>query len=637
MAKSATFIIEMATELGTTLERQKPSGELRQFLDPLNPGIYFDHGPARLYGIDEVLELEAKRRGRILGDDEFQLVATDGGLIFCRASICFAIAARWRDLTLGRPAERADGSGRVDLPVDWPAHGQLTFTVSPRLGSNIYRRWLHVKEQDGRRSQVADGPSDDAGPAGDPDDSSTIVLDNEAKMSMVEDLTPVSVVPDAGRDADPDIDLADVEGELDPTADDVYEAVDDDGGLGVVDEATRNGFEPRPWTEPGLELAGGETLFVEPERGTPDEDFHAMSTVDPAQLVAAGRIEPPSVEVEALDEIEPLTPIDVDIADVDSADVGLDDVAADEDGADPSDVLGDVEAPIDPNQTIRRPANFDVAGIGSLESLGDDAAVSDSVFALESPMPAANDGSRAAGVGPGIRDSDGELGSFREPIPSAGEGAPMEVRSSRSGGYTRGLSGNSAVDGDTTLAEIWHRNKVSILAGASLIVLLIVALSSLLGRDDAGTEVDAGADEDVEITIPDRSDSISLPAGDESGTTSTTEPRAPLVIEGLTTAVAGESGTVGSTVAGAAGEVGADSTEPANDGQSGDVAICHSNYGGCVPVAADVDCVGDGDGPAFLSEPVVVFGEDVYDLDTDDDREACELGQPLSTPPVADG
>jgi hypothetical protein len=61
------------------------------------------------------------------------------------------------------------------------------------------------------------------------------------------------------------------------------------------------------------------------------------------------------------------------------------------------------------------------------------------------------------------------------------------------------------------------------------------------------------------------------------------------------------------------------------------VQICHSNYGGCVPVAADVDCEGDGDGPAFQSDPVAVFGDDVYDLDTDNDRQACEPGQPASS------
>jgi len=58
--------------------------------------------------------------------------------------------------------------------------------------------------------------------------------------------------------------------------------------------------------------------------------------------------------------------------------------------------------------------------------------------------------------------------------------------------------------------------------------------------------------------------------------------------------------------------------------------LCNSNYSGCVPDVSDVDCEGDGDGPAFLSEPVVVLGTDVYSLDTDDDRAACEQDQPAS-------
>jgi hypothetical protein len=54
-------------------------------------------------------------------------------------------------------------------------------------------------------------------------------------------------------------------------------------------------------------------------------------------------------------------------------------------------------------------------------------------------------------------------------------------------------------------------------------------------------------------------------------------------------------------------------------------ANCDPNYGGCVPVASDVDCEGGGgDGPAFLSRPVEVTGSDVYGLDSDDDGVACE-------------
>ena len=139
-------------------ERQQPSADLRAFLDPLKPGSYFDCGEARLHGIDDALEAEAVRRGRDVGEDDFQLVATDGGLIFCRASISFAIAARWKDLNIGRPVD-TDAGGSVLLPILWPTHGDLEFTVSRRLGSNIFRRWLQIQAQATRRTQVEQAPT----------------------------------------------------------------------------------------------------------------------------------------------------------------------------------------------------------------------------------------------------------------------------------------------------------------------------------------------------------------------------------------------------------------------------------------------------------------------------------------------
>lgn len=52
---------------------------------------------------------------------------------------------------------------------------------------------------------------------------------------------------------------------------------------------------------------------------------------------------------------------------------------------------------------------------------------------------------------------------------------------------------------------------------------------------------------------------------------------------------------------------------------------CHPNYGGCVPIASDVDCAGgSGDGPAYVDGPVDVRGDDVYRLDHDDDGVGCE-------------
>lgn len=53
---------------------------------------------------------------------------------------------------------------------------------------------------------------------------------------------------------------------------------------------------------------------------------------------------------------------------------------------------------------------------------------------------------------------------------------------------------------------------------------------------------------------------------------------------------------------------------------------CDSNYGGaCVPTARDVDCAGgSGNGPEYVSGPVYVVGDDIYDLDHDGDGVACE-------------
>lgn len=54
-------------------------------------------------------------------------------------------------------------------------------------------------------------------------------------------------------------------------------------------------------------------------------------------------------------------------------------------------------------------------------------------------------------------------------------------------------------------------------------------------------------------------------------------------------------------------------------------ARCDENYGGCVPVASDVDCAGgSGDGPAYTDGPVRVRGYDPYGLDADGDGYGCD-------------
>jgi len=52
---------------------------------------------------------------------------------------------------------------------------------------------------------------------------------------------------------------------------------------------------------------------------------------------------------------------------------------------------------------------------------------------------------------------------------------------------------------------------------------------------------------------------------------------------------------------------------------------CDSNYGGCVPIASDVDCGGgSGNGPAYVYGSVRVTGYDVYALDADGDGYGCD-------------
>ncbi|MET8348913.1 G5 domain-containing protein [Micromonospora sp. NPDC005206] len=54
-------------------------------------------------------------------------------------------------------------------------------------------------------------------------------------------------------------------------------------------------------------------------------------------------------------------------------------------------------------------------------------------------------------------------------------------------------------------------------------------------------------------------------------------------------------------------------------------AKCDPNYGGCVPIASDVDCLpGSGNGPAYVTGPVKVIGDDIYDLDRDNDGYGCD-------------
>jgi hypothetical protein len=220
------------------------------------------------------------------------------------------------------------------------------------------------------------------------------------------------------------------------------------------------------------------------------------------------------------------------------------------------------------------------------------------------------------------------------PVPQIA-GARLQTSESLRRRHADGLDIRSVVltDSEPSLwSDIWHRHRISIMATVSLVALLVIAVSSLLARNDDTSGIAADAD----IAIPTRGDSAEADplAGGEATVASTPpagsnadgsdiEPNAPVIVDGGDGGAEADSGATDTMGQSGSGATGTDETTATTT-----VRICHSNYGGCVPVAPDVDCEGDGDGPAFLSEPVVIFGEDVYELDTDGDREACEPDQP---------
>ena len=60
---------------------------------------------------------------------------------------------------------------------------------------------------------------------------------------------------------------------------------------------------------------------------------------------------------------------------------------------------------------------------------------------------------------------------------------------------------------------------------------------------------------------------------------------------------------------------------------------CLPNYDPCVEPALDVDCVGGGDGPAFVQGPIRVVSIDIYGLDSDGNGIGCEPAPTTTTKP----
>jgi hypothetical protein len=72
----------------------------------------------------------------------------------------------------------------------------------------------------------------------------------------------------------------------------------------------------------------------------------------------------------------------------------------------------------------------------------------------------------------------------------------------------------------------------------------------------------------------------------------------------------------------------ADGTTPDGTTVVPPAGSCDPNYAGCVPLAADVDCAGEGDGPAHVTGPIQVIHEDHFGLDPDHNGTACDHEPP---------
>ncbi len=600
-----------------SFERRQPSVDLRAFLDPLKPGEYFDCGRARLYGIDEALEAEALRRGRAVGDDDFQLVATNGGLIFCRASIMFAIAARWKDLTISRPDD-GNRRGEVLLPISWPTHGDLQFTVSRRLGSNIFRRWLQLQAQATRRSQVEQDVRFEraaASPAA------------EANGHSHSDSHPGSnghAEIDSSTDHRPERNGLPLQEETDTTdhgeAAELRTLVESDRQ--AIEYATEQEGRRRPPDASEVETAG---------------DDGRVPVVDPLATLDAAVVDewvddrvPHASNRQATDSPPARRPVSPPSGSIDSA-LFEGDVTADPfNGHDLPDekrrvVLQEQEGQRDAVRFEVRPVTH--APASSPEPSGRDATathlmrrtvdgteifvdggVDDDTEGFSRPpgrlerrvrersTSGGRSGERQVGVP--VPEISGARLQVAEP-PNSVTGPRLDIRSTLLAGQR-----------ESEWVEMLRRRKVHILGLVTIVALGLIALIGFLSGDgDDGNETAA----DVPLTAETGAGASVTAAADGQASD-----------EG----VVGSSTTMAVLTGAAAENATIDSTAPTLRVSSTSVQICHSNYGGCVPVAADVDCEGDGDGPAFQATPVAVFGDDVYELDTDDDREACEADQP---------
>ncbi len=699
----------MTQEKGIPYRRHKPSAALREFLDPLDPGSYFDCGQARLHGLDDALLKEAESRGRTIGDDSFQLVATDMGLIYCRPSISFAIAARWDEVALIRP----HGEDPVILSINWPTHGELKFTVSKRLAGNVFRRWLQLRMQSERlaRREKAErfnlkpnqGANAQPGaPESDPgaavgDDGWEVVTEvgpthqeladpvmqampdrrdrgaaarrrrqdsvGKAKRRLRREGSTVSMPPGVA-DADHGApqarsrhSTAGVPKPVRPSPSARRSSVAAPGGAepgssrsgsirpdgpnGPAGQVARSAdpAPPRPpgQTNPSLgSRTGAEVTTHLPTPLTPPRPGDDGQTLDPEvdlHLPADGAPAPDETVPSAPPAgVHALRPPDESSATADGSDeTGSFDIA------DLSDIAG-----------------LSDGGLHSLDSSDADLSDTDSPHAVPSnPDPAkAVDQLNVAPVDlggtakPGVRPADRPIDAAVDsplaevtetvmlpPAPSVDDRSERQPEGVEAADRGREL-GRGDLDGDGlnflddededrfTTEPSWIGGPVSIVVAMVVISTFVLIAATATASYRRSVEVGSATDSAVD------------PAGaglvDPAGAVRTTidhqrfnpaaRPSVSVAVEApTTTAVTTTEVTVLPLEGGPTDE----ST------LQGTPRLCNSNYSGCVPDVSDVDCPGDGDGPLYSTEPAVVMGQDVYELDTDGDGETCEPDQPL--------
>jgi hypothetical protein len=160
-------------------------------------------------------------------------------------------------------------------------------------------------------------------------------------------------------------------------------------------------------------------------------------------------------------------------------------------------------------------------------------------------------------------------------------------------------------------------NRISIGAAAIMVLLVLIGLG-VAGR--------TGADRvrAVDSTTPDSASAVSAATASATSAapipTSTTVAVPPEAPPDRTPSAAS---AAGSRVAAAPVRKSTTSPRTADTRLAGDG--CHPSYGGCVPIASDVDCLGGGgNGPEYVRGPIQVLGSDDYDLDRNGDGTACE-------------